>query len=260
MSWTITGTQKFSPLWTPANTTTSLWLDASDASTITQSGGLVSQWNDKSGNNRHGTQSVSANRPAYLANWLNGLPGLDFDGINDELLLSSLTALSSVNQTFFIVAQRDNAGGRTEIAFAIGNDSSSDGLADIPRWTDNVMYSQLGYAANRPTPTSVITNTPYINCVTGGTKQVSYTNDTLIGTGTTQSTATFGNTSGAVGSGRAISSAIRYFDGKIGELIIVPSVATTALRQQVTGYFAHRWGLTANLPAGHPYKTAPPYA
>jgi hypothetical protein len=33
---------------------------------------------------------------------------------------------------------------------------------------------------------------------------------------------------------------------------------TTADRQRVEGYLAHKWGLTANLPADHPYKNAAP--
>ena len=42
-------------LWTPDEISTSLWLDAADAGTVTQSGGLVSQWDDKSGNSHHAT-------------------------------------------------------------------------------------------------------------------------------------------------------------------------------------------------------------
>ena len=41
-----------------------LWLDAQDSS-ITTISGLVSQWNDKSGNNYHATQSIAIDRPAY---------------------------------------------------------------------------------------------------------------------------------------------------------------------------------------------------
>lgn len=52
-------------LWTPANITTALWLDANDSSTITLNGSTVSQWSDKSGNARHATQGVGANQPLY---------------------------------------------------------------------------------------------------------------------------------------------------------------------------------------------------
>ena len=36
-----------------------LWLDADDNTTITHSSNAVSQWNDKSGNGNHATQSLS---------------------------------------------------------------------------------------------------------------------------------------------------------------------------------------------------------
>jgi len=59
--------------WTPASLggTLGLWLDASDASTITSSGGLVSQWNDKSGNSRHATQPTSGSQPTYTGTALS---------------------------------------------------------------------------------------------------------------------------------------------------------------------------------------------
>ena len=58
--------------WTPANLAgLALWLDAADASTITLNGSNVSQWNDKSGNNRHASQAVAANQPTYTAAALN---------------------------------------------------------------------------------------------------------------------------------------------------------------------------------------------
>jgi hypothetical protein len=256
MSWVITGSQKVN--WDPSLIPTALWLDAADASTITQSGGLVSTWADKSGTNKNATQSGDA-RPAYSATGLNSKPAIDFDGTDDDLALSSVTGLDVVNQSFFIVAKRDSAAGRTEIAFGVGSAATGDGLADVPRWTDNIMYSQVGYASNRPTPTSVIADAPYINVVTGGSLQLSYTNGTLIGTGTTQSTSNFSVASGGfVGSGRAISGFNRYFDGKISELIIISSVAALDLRQRIEGYLAHKWGLTASLPNGHPYKVSPP--
>lgn len=45
--------------------------------------------------------------------------------------------------------------------------------------------------------------------------------------------------------------------GDIKEMIFLP-YNLDAARQQVEGYLANRWGLTGLLPAGHPYKNAPP--
>ena len=48
------------------------------------------------------------------------------------------------------------------------------------------------------------------------------------------------------------------FNGQLAEILVTGGSVSTATRQQVEGYLAHKWGLTANLPAGHPYKTTPP--
>ena len=45
----------------PSDIETALWLDAADASTITESGGAVSQWNDKRGNGRIAFYSIGSN-------------------------------------------------------------------------------------------------------------------------------------------------------------------------------------------------------
>ena len=63
----------------------SLWLDASDSDTITHSAGFVSQWNDKSGNNRHASQAIGDKQPITSARTLNGLNVIDLDGADDML-------------------------------------------------------------------------------------------------------------------------------------------------------------------------------
>jgi hypothetical protein len=48
--------------------TCTFWIDAADLTTITQSAGAVSQWNDKSGNANNLTQSTAASQPTYATN------------------------------------------------------------------------------------------------------------------------------------------------------------------------------------------------
>lgn len=43
-----------------------------------------------------------------------------------------------------------------------------------------------------------------------------------------------------------------------GEVIAVNRAVTDDEREKIEGYLAHKWGLTASLPAAHPYKTSPP--
>ena len=54
-----------------------LWLDASDATTITQSSGNITQWRDKS---TSALTATASNNPTLVANIQNGFPGISFDG------------------------------------------------------------------------------------------------------------------------------------------------------------------------------------
>ncbi|MDG1508272.1 MAG: hypothetical protein P8Q53_00660, partial [Flavobacteriaceae bacterium] len=63
------------------SSSTILWLDASDSSTITDSGGKVSLWKDKSGNGNHARQNTSANQPTSISGVIT------FDGSDDYLEL-----------------------------------------------------------------------------------------------------------------------------------------------------------------------------
>jgi hypothetical protein len=46
--------------------------------------------------------------------------------------------------------------------------------------------------------------------------------------------------------------------GEFGEVVILANKPTTLDRQKLEGYLAHKWGIQASLPGGHPYKSAPP--
>jgi 6-phosphogluconolactonase (cycloisomerase 2 family) len=45
---------------------------------------------------------------------------------------------------------------------------------------------------------------------------------------------------------------------EIAEAIAIEGTLSSDDRQKLEGYLAHKWGLTANLPVDHPYKTTPP--
>jgi hypothetical protein len=48
------------------------------------------------------------------------------------------------------------------------------------------------------------------------------------------------------------------YDVDIAESVYVNAVVSTADRERLEGYLAHKWGLTANLPSSHPYKSSAP--
>jgi len=49
-----------------------------------------------------------------------------------------------------------------------------------------------------------------------------------------------------------------FLDGSIGEILIYSKALSTSQRQQIEGYLAQKWGLTAYFPPSAPYAKIPP--
>jgi hypothetical protein len=82
-----------------------LWLDFTDASTLTTSGSQISSANDKSGKGRIASQTTANNRPVLVSSAINGRSVASFDGVNDNLPVASFPAITAL--TAFAVAYRN---------------------------------------------------------------------------------------------------------------------------------------------------------
>ena len=87
----------------PPQTNLFAWYDSSDASSITLSGSNVTQWNDKSGNTRHATQSTASFQPTIVSSGLNGKNTILFDGTNDMFNIANTTTLANNFAVFAVV-------------------------------------------------------------------------------------------------------------------------------------------------------------
>ena len=85
------------PLWTPADITTELWLDAADASTVQVVSGAVAQWDDKSGNGRNAAQASPGLRPLLDAASVNGLDSITFNDVTPGQYIFTSYDLSASN-------------------------------------------------------------------------------------------------------------------------------------------------------------------
>jgi len=243
-------------LWSPAEISTALWLDAADSSTVIAASGNVSQWNDKSGNGRNFLQSTSAAQPAYTPSSLNSRAVLGFDGADS---LTSNFPLALTSESIFVVtkfASSSSAFGRFFTQSDAGNDYDTTGhyiplirnnsTATLASFAGGIMRSQVSLAydtwgiAGSVHTGSLITN--YINA-TAGTDSAHTLNKTF-------TRFALGILLGAGTDG--------FLNGSIAEVIVLSSAATSITRQKIEGYLAHKWGLTANLPSDHPYKTVGP--
>lgn len=270
-------------IWNPSMIQTALWLDAADAGTVTTVSGAVSQWNDKSGNGRNATQPQIDQRPALTSAALNGLNVVAFDGLDDWL-----TAGTAANWAFL-----HGTGGSEVIAlWKVGTTSDPDTLYALYNTNNGTVNNTGSYIVYDdrslvPRNNSVV----YVGAPAGGSMNfyLSGTSDVMLpnqasilnvridlanstpaakishfvngtfsaGSSTNPDAVTGAIPFNALHIGR-FNSSTGFLNGYIAELIIVPSLLNTINRQRIEGYLAHKWGLTANLPADHPYKTVGP--
>lgn len=233
-------------LWTPAalGSSLSLWLDADDALTITLNGSKVSQWGDKSGNNRNIFQSTPANQPTYSATELNG-GSLTFSGTN------WFTPLSFSLSSFSLILSGSISQNATLIYYPIGLGVNT-GVSSRGTF-NNQKFSLYNGSASLTSVEPVSLNTPFMLFASGanGQRQLSVNGGTVYTDTFTQSVSGF-----SVGRRE---DGFWPFSGDISEIVQTASVVSTENRQKLHGYLAHKRGLTANLPSDHPFKFTPPY-
>ena len=188
-----------------------LWLDASDASTITLNGSNVAQWDDKSGNSRNASQTTAANQPIYTTNGMNGKPVISFDGFDDELI----TIPFALGETAAMVAQRSNID-QPVIEAPIASNRGFWG--SYAGFTTHLNYAVDGGPLLAAPPTSAVT-TPFL----------------VSQTGLLQSSI-FAYKIGSATPGYL------NLNGFIAEVVVTDNLLSTVDRQDLEGYLAWKWG------------------
>ena len=259
-------------LWTPSELTDlQLWLDAADATTITESSGLVTQWDDKSGNGNHMSNTGVVNvSPRYSTTGFNNMPTLEF-GFDDYLGKSSPSGLDSQGDFFYAsVFQFSSSTAQWRMIMGGRAAFNSFGSSGMPLLQQMKNANQIGMHDTDKADVRIkvdVTNITQGHVATmgrtGGTSGNGGT-VTVTASGASGSYLTTGTQSWNSGAnsvfqiGGRQQNATSWLFGSISECIAMQRNATTEERQKVEGYLAHKWGLTANLPAGHPYKNVAP--
>ncbi len=260
----LASTVPVTPPWTPSQITTALWLDAADASTFTfSSGTTVNNWTSKSGGYVL-TQSDNAKRPSRSGS-VNGLPAVVFDG-GDGMSVANFDHRSAGQQASFFAVFTASSGGDQFLLEHTADTNVNSGAFNLARNSTN----QVGFTKYSAGPvryatfetTGTVTTLPKVFVGTmNGTLSTNENFGWLDGDGaggrfSNQDTnANFLNATLFLGSRNNTS---LFLNGQICEVGIIPSVVSTDTRQRIEGYLAWKWGLEANLPAGHPYENSAP--
>lgn len=217
-----------------------LWLDASDASTITDAGaGAVSQWNDKSGNNNHATQAASGNRPITGTRTLAGKNVLDFVSASNHFmsLASGLFTVPTGAYTMIVVMASDsNANTRRIINASLAGTT----VVSLRLQTGNYAYQSRTSLSLTTTTITRNTNPHVLGFRRNGTAITGFYDGVL---GTAGSNAQ-NVTPDAWGIGRDPVATADAFDGVIAEALVYSRSLSDAELNQVGNYLKAKWGIT----------------
>lgn len=254
--------------WTPSEISTSLWFDASDSSTITLNGitDNVTQWDDKSGNNRNAIQELASNQPIYDATEKSLIFIDDFLDLTENSkniaknigemncwIVHELSKIDPAGQAVFFISRGDVA---TSARFLCSHNtgSSIEGFQAAGRRLDSDSFKTISNGTN-----SLDRLIQHVDLDWANSNGFLYLNANLDASDTNFQTN--GNTSDTeslqVLIGR-VSASNQQYTGSINELILIANNVTIEEKQKIEGYLAHKWSLTESLPLDHPYKNKSP--
>lgn len=267
-------------LWTPADLSVApkIWLD--DESGYLSAVGVASEWRNRGSFGGAFTQPEASYRPVVHAAELSGKPVLRFDGVNDNMRMVSVDAADifrkvAVGWSLVVGRKRGvdtnairgvfyapNNTGLSRFNIQAGSSASPNTHIFATRRTDS--QSTLSVAGVQ----GAVGVGWYIRCthanwgadtLTDRVNGVEAVSALGLGSGLTSDTA---GANQALGLGMASRLATPEGCGDIDLAAVVISSGATQLTaselKRLEGWAAHRYGLTANLPADHPYKHHPP--
>jgi uncharacterized repeat protein (TIGR02543 family) len=229
--------------WTPVDLEAAVWFDASETATITEDGGAVSKWSDKSGNDVNLEQGVSVHQPTTGQMTLNGLNVISFQGVTgaaDQFLTASIS-IPTAAQAYIVAKYSDLESKRPTLLgdtsqnshFLQLVDNDKDGTPE--KLNGLAVYGYFNGEVSRRAPEELSD----FALVRVNRNMGPIVNATL-----------------SMGKDRGLSN--RSFDGSMAEVLIFPANLSTADQEKVEGYLAHKWGLEGKLPESHPYKSSAP--
>jgi hypothetical protein len=219
------------------------WWDASDAASITTVSGRVSQWNDKSGNGVHATQTTANNRPVNTSQTLNGRAVMTFDGSND---IMSFTGTARTDETQFVVVRNNMVASAVSNQQILGDASSGFGVTAVIKndgSTNSDVFTHCGGFSLGTTSAryQFPANNPFGPAVVSAIRS-SASGGILRTDGVQRATCTTSNSYalariGGVGSSLPL-------NGYIAEIVIYSRALSVADVQRVERYLGTKWGVT----------------
>lgn len=249
-------------LWTPADSAnTVIWLDASDASTLTLSGTSVTQWDNKADSGATAySQGTASKQPTYNSTD----DRVEFDGSTDIMYSGTRFGLPAAPAYNCVYLAEWPNGTLNSImrTMTIGQYVGS------MSWAVGSQQTSFRFNNGNERFNNVSNNTKTLQSFTqplngnhgSGDYYLNGTIQTATASGGTSNLRTDTTAESALGGGDNLSSGASEVDLsniKLYELVWLDSNDTDE-RQRVEGYIAWKWGVEGNLPVSHPYYSGAP--
>lgn len=252
--------------WTPADTSTSLWLDMADPDARTIINGAFRALTDKSGSGNSLGQTAAASRPALVARGLNGLDVAELDGVNDgfEAPADTVSVGRNVAELGMAILVRPDitnedrrvwnstVGGNNDNARLLVGFNASGNWRVGGRRLDNGTYAEDTSVPATPGQWVI-----FVACFdySGATLSIRLNGEVKSSVPFDTPGTTSDTNSRRASFGAGLGANIFNISGRLAEMVVATDMADV---EKIEGYIAHKWGLASLLPAGHPYKEVPP--
>ncbi len=270
------GRGSYGPLWSAAQLSPRLWL--TNTSPVSESGGTLSSWHDKSGASRH----LSAhNGPTVASSQIAGKRAVTFDGSNDYGTISSSTdifnnvaaawmlavmrktSLSDTTQERSIFFVPNNAdAGTARFFYSIGGGGASN--ANKQRLIVRRLDSDLDTALIGTTLADTDFHIHFAGIdwangdgFVGLDGETTNSNASMTSSGATSNTLSVTN---AMVAANFLPTPSNFGNVQLAELIVFAdsSYISTQNLDRLIGAAAHYWQLTDRLGSSHPYHCFAP--
>jgi len=222
-----------------------LWLKA-DSGVVADAAGLVSEWDDQSGNANHATQPNGTDlMPTLITNGFNGKPTIRFDGVDDYLVSASSPSLAITgDMSIYAVAKFvDFANYNSIVGKTTGNLPASYDLytvqdSGIVRFYRGNGGNALGQVSGIGIPSLGV---PHLVCVTmRGTAVSHFLDGQTNGTGVLATTLADNGDPLYTGSRGDLFTKMK---GDFAEILIFGAALSDTDRTAIDGYLGSKYGI-----------------
>ena len=227
-----------SPGGVAAGTSNQIWLDAFQLGAT--NGQAIQNWTDFSIGSNTASQTSTSRRPIYRTNGINGMPAIDFDGVDDYMETpANPSALDGNLSSHFVVYETSSLNTGTNTCFNMDFDQGSNLLYTFatPTYVGSYIKNSSGSAkffAHGPVTTNHIVSYLWdgaagtINGFLNGVTKAPTTNAVNVATGHNRTRVGAFNTN-------------YKFNGNIAEIIYYTSILNAAERNIVENYLAAKY-------------------